>query len=94
VQEILAICDEGRDLARECVYGASRDLTSQDSGPGRAAKLCAKASPAYRSYCFQGIGTILGGLYATAGEKRAACNAVSSRADARADCRSGAGVGS
>ena len=94
VAEILAICDEGRNMARECVYGAARDLTSQDSGPVRAAGLCAKAAPAYRSYCFQGIGTILGGLYATAGEKRAACDAVSPRAEARADCRSGAGVGS
>jgi mono/diheme cytochrome c family protein len=93
VPQILAICAKGGDMARECVYGAARDLTSQDSGPARAAGLCAKADAGHRSYCFFGIGTILGGLYATEKEKRAACNAVSQRPAARADCRSGAGVG-
>jgi hypothetical protein len=93
VPEILSICEEGGDMARECVYGAARDLTSQDSGPARASKLCGNAAAAHRSYCYFGIGTILGGLYATEQEKRAACAAVSPRAAARGECRSGAGAG-
>jgi mono/diheme cytochrome c family protein len=92
VSEILAICAKGGDLERECVYGAARDLTSQDSGAARAAKLCARTASRNSSYCFFGIGTILGGLYATEKEKRAACNAVSRREAARADCRGGAGI--
>jgi hypothetical protein len=79
-------------MERECVYGAARDLTSQDSGAARAAKLCARTASRNSSYCFFGIGTILGGLYATEKEKRAACNAVSRREAARADCRGGAGI--
>jgi hypothetical protein len=74
------------------VYGAARDLTSQDGGAGRAAKLCAKTAPDQRSYCFVGIGTVLGGLYATEKEKRAACDTVSQLPEARTHCRSGAGI--
>ena len=90
--EILAICEEAGDMADECVYGASRDLTSQDSGPGRAAVLCRKAAASDRQLCFSGIGTILGGLYATEEEKRKACDAVSPLPGPKALCRSGAGV--
>ncbi len=92
VSEILAICSKGGDMTRECVYGAARDLTSQDSGASRAAKLCTRAAAAQRSYCFFGIGTILGGLYATEKQKRAACDSVSQRPAARKDCRGGAGL--
>jgi mono/diheme cytochrome c family protein len=92
VSEILGICAKGGDMERECVYGAARDLTSQDSGAARAAKLCTRTASGNSSYCFFGIGTILGGLYATEKEKRAACNAVSQREAARADCRGGAGI--
>ena len=90
---ILEICDEAGDIADECVYGAARDLTSQDSGPARAAELCEKASASIQDYCFRGIGTILGGLYATDPEKQRACAAVSPLAAPRAACRTGAGLG-
>ena len=90
---ILEICAYADELARECVYGAARDLTSQDSAPGRAAALCKQAEAGLRDYCFEGIGTILGGLYATDRERRGACAAVSSSEAPRAACRRGAGVG-
>jgi hypothetical protein len=89
---ILEICDYADELAGECVYGAARDLTSQDSAPERAAVLCKKADAGLRDHCFEGIGTILGGLYATAREKRKACEAVSPLEAARAACRRGAGL--
>jgi hypothetical protein len=92
VPRILGICAEGRGLASECVYGAARDLTSQDSGPKRAAVLCREAAASVRELCFSGIGTILGGLYATEAEKRRACAAVSQLPGPKAACRSGAGV--
>jgi mono/diheme cytochrome c family protein len=93
VARILGICAYADELARECVYGAARDLTSQDSAPGRAAVLCKKAAAGLRDYCFDGIGTILGGLYATDRERRGACEGVSSSEAPRAACRRGAGVG-
>ena len=39
--------------------------------------LCAKAAAPLQDYCFEGIGTILGGLYATVTEREASCVAVS-----------------
>ena len=92
ITRILEICDEAGDMATECVYGASRDLSANDSGPARSAKLCAKAAQAHRDYCFYGIGSILGGLYATEPEKRKACDAVSALPAPRASCRRGAGL--
>ena len=89
---ILGICAYADELADECVYGAARDLTSQDSGPGRAAVLCKKADAALQDYCFEGVGTILGGLYATDRETRTACAAVSPAAAPQAACRRGAGL--
>jgi hypothetical protein len=70
---ILELCAYADELAKECVYGAARDLTSQDSGPGRAAVLCRKADEGLRDYCFVGIGTVVGSLYATDPERRAVC---------------------
>jgi mono/diheme cytochrome c family protein len=94
VAQILGICAEAGEHANECIYGASRDLTSQDSGPARAAALCSKAPAEAQEYCFTGIGTIVGGLYASNPERRKACDAVSSRSAPRASCRQGAGVAS
>jgi hypothetical protein len=90
---ILRICAYADELARECVYGAARDLASQDSGTRRASVLCKKADAGAQDYCFEGIGTIVGGLYATDPERRAACESVSTATAARAACRRGAGLG-
>ncbi len=89
---IVEICARGGDMARECVYGAARDLTAQDSGPGRSSTLCEKASQELRGYCYEGIGTILGDMFATEAERRTACDGASPRPAARAACRRGAGL--
>jgi mono/diheme cytochrome c family protein len=93
VSEILRICGLGGDMETECVYGAARDLTSNDGGPKRSAGLCQKAAARLQDYCFEGIGTILGGLYATTTERRSSCAVVSPREAFRSACRNGAGVG-
>ncbi len=92
VPEILAICKKGGDMERECVYGAGRDLTSNDGGSQRSRVLCRTAAAPLQDYCFEGIGTILGGLYATTPEREASCDAVSPKAAPRAACRRGAGL--
>jgi cytochrome c553 len=73
---ILDICRLGGDDARECIYGAARDIVSNDAGPRRAVALCRGAPAATRAYCYEGIGTILGGLHVYRDERRAACRAV------------------
>jgi cytochrome c553 len=87
--EILAICAKGGDMARECVYGAARDITSMDAGARRATPFCEQAPRAARSYCFNGIGTVLGGFARESAERRAACRAAVPEAY-WADCFAGA----
>nr|MDP9492150.1 hypothetical protein [Actinomycetota bacterium] len=74
--QVLGICGLAGKLARECIYGAARDIVSNDAGPKRAVPLCEGAPAASRAYCYEGIGTILGGLHAYRDERRAACRAV------------------
>ena len=92
IQKILGICAKGGDMETECVYGAGRDLTSNDGGSRRSRVLCAKAAAPLQDYCFEGIGTILGGLYATVKEREASCVAVSPKPAFRTACRRGAGL--
>jgi cytochrome c553 len=76
---ILEICGLAARMARECIYGAARDIVSNDAGPRRAIPLCERAPAEARAYCFEGIGTILGGLHTFREERRAACRRVTQR---------------
>jgi cytochrome c553 len=86
--KIVQICHVAGSMERECIYGGSRDLTSNDAGPRRAIRMCLLAPAATRSYCFYGIGTILGGFANEAAARRARCDAVP--AAYRQDCYRGA----
>ena len=77
-------------MERECIYGGSRDLTSNDAGPARAIRMCLLSPAATRSYCFDGIGTILGGFANGSAARRAKCGPVP--AAYRRDCYRGAAV--
>jgi cytochrome c553 len=88
--QILRWCRTAGDMMVECVYGAVRDMTSNYAGGREASELCERAPAGQRARCFEGIGTILGGLYATPEESRAACAELTRRYVA--DCRRGAGV--
>jgi cytochrome c551/c552 len=77
--EILDICALAADMAVECIYGAARDVTSNDAGPRRTKVLCESAAKRYQARCFEGIGTILGGLHASREDRRRACRAVTTR---------------
>ena len=87
-RKIVQLCHLARSMERECIYGGSRDLTANDAGPKRATQMCLLAPAATRSYCFYGIGTILGGFANEAAARRAKCDAVP--AAYRQDCYRGA----
>jgi hypothetical protein len=89
-RKIVQTCHLAGAMERECVYGGSRDLTSNDAGPKRATQMCLRAPAATRSYCFYGIGTILGGFANDSAGRRARCNAVPTAY--RNDCYRGANV--
>ena len=77
--KILEICALAGNMTDECIYGAARDVTSNDASPRRSKLLCESAATQFRAYCFEGIGTILGGMHAYREGRRAACRAVTTR---------------
>jgi mono/diheme cytochrome c family protein len=89
-RKIVELCRLAGSMERECIYGGARDLTSNDAGPKRAAQMCLLAPAATRSYCFYGIGTILGGFANGSAGRRARCDAVPP--EWRPDCYRGANV--
>jgi hypothetical protein len=74
--KILEICALAGDMTNECIYGAARDVTSNDASPRRSKVLCETAAARFRAYCFEGIGTILGGMHAFRDGRRKACLAM------------------
>ena len=88
--KILAYCRTAGNMMSDCVYGAARDVSSNYAGGEESSVLCNKAPKALRSRCFEGIGTILGGLHQTSEARRAACAAITKQY--RAVCSRGAGA--
>jgi hypothetical protein len=74
--KILEICALAGNMTDECIYGAARDVTSNDASPRRSKVLCELAAKRFRAYCFEGIGTIVGGMHALRAGRRQACLAV------------------
>jgi hypothetical protein len=91
--EIVRICGlAGRPAHTEsCLYGAARDITSNDAGAERAGGLCERAAARYRERCYAGIGTILANLFPSEPEQRRACVAAAPRRFVAA-CLGGAGL--
>jgi hypothetical protein len=91
--QIVRICDlAGRPAnVSSCLYGAARDITSNDAGGERAAALCERAAGRHRERCYSGVGTILAGLFPTEEEQRRECAAVAPRRFLPA-CLGGAGL--
>jgi mono/diheme cytochrome c family protein len=88
--QILKYCATAGNMMSDCIYGAARDMSSNYAGGEEASVLCTKAPKALRSRCFEGIGTILGGLHQTLEARRAACNQITT--EYRAVCARGAGA--
>jgi hypothetical protein len=60
----------------ECVYGAVRDITSNDASADRSTRFCNAVAAALRPRCFYGLGTIVAGFDTTGAKLRAACEAA------------------
>jgi hypothetical protein len=76
----------------ECLFGAARDMANDyPDGVPRAGRLCGNAPASLRARCFFGLGTILGTVTTTAGERRRLCRRHTSRRYL-ADCLEGAGA--
>jgi hypothetical protein len=89
---ILSICRAARpDGERECLFGAARDILNNDATDLRGRKLCESVPARDRSYCFYGLGSMLGTVYGTDGERKSACRRFAGPAD-RHDCERGAGA--
>jgi hypothetical protein len=90
--EIVRLCDLAGRWASDCIYGAARDITSNDAGATRSRELCEAADGSLKDTCYDGIGTILRGLSASEADVRAACAAATTRY--LAACLRGAGLAS
>ena len=88
--KILEYCATGGNMMGDCVYGAARDMSSNYAGGEEASVMCDKAPKRMRARCFEGIGTILGGLHQTSEARRAACAKITT--EYRAVCSRGAGA--
>jgi hypothetical protein len=73
---ILEHCAVAGNMEGDCIYGAARDIVSNDAGAAAASRFCALAPGGYRPRCFEGIGTILGNLYPSGEDRRKACAGV------------------
>ena len=71
--EIVRLCGLAGRWVADCIYGAARDVTSNDAGAERAREVCEAAAASLRDVCYDGIGTILRGLSASEDAVRAAC---------------------
>jgi hypothetical protein len=59
-QRLLDLCGLAPDANEgECVYGAVRDIVSNDAGGERALAYCRSVREPYRARCFYGMGTIM-----------------------------------
>jgi hypothetical protein len=88
-RRIRTLCGIAGRWQDQCIWGAARDITSNDAGPRRAARFCNQAVPAIRGSCFEAIGTILDGLNASQRSLTASCESITRQYSAR--CVSGAG---
>jgi mono/diheme cytochrome c family protein len=84
-------CRQAGDGERECLFGAARDILNTNASDLRGRRLCESVSGPHRSYCFFGLGTILGSVHGTNGERRRACMRFAGRRDL-GPCLRGAGA--
>lgn len=91
-ERMRALCRLTGPNERDCVYGAVRDVVSNDGKADRAARFCSGlATENLRSTCYNGMGTIVSQLLPAVAQRKAACRAAAGPTYARA-CEQGAAV--
>ncbi len=90
--KILRICRVAGDMASECIYAASKDMTYTDVNSRRARILCNTAPAATRNQCWTGIGEILGSLTLDGQKRKASCDESTQNKVYREACYRGANV--
>ena len=90
--EIVRLCGLAARWAWDCIYGAARDVTSNDANATRSREVCEAADESLKDVCYEGIGTILRGLSADAEEVHVAC--AKATMQYLASCLRGAGLAS
>jgi hypothetical protein len=91
-KKILELCGKAGPWARDCLYGAARDLVNTDAATPRAEALCSRAPKRLQDTCFDGLGTVVRELHATDSERARACASLSVPDTWKSSCRRGAGV--
>lgn len=75
--QLLRLCSVPADGWRaDCVYGAVRDITSNDAGSPRALRFCAAVGSGLKARCYYGLGTILHEMSPGGQGLAAACSGV------------------
>jgi hypothetical protein len=88
-RKIATLCQLTGAGQRACFFGAGRELTSNDANPDRSSALCRLARADDRSWCFHGIGTIIGSMHSgDPAERRRLCREAAR--DYAAQCLEGA----
>jgi cytochrome c553 len=72
-QGILDHCRQAGSGERECIFGGVRDILNNNANDIGARKLCELVSGQTRSYCFYGIGSMVGTQYNSAAERKTQC---------------------
>jgi hypothetical protein len=76
-KRLLTLCNIPAQRDRsDCVYGAVRDIVSNDSAWARAGRFCNQVDVSLRQRCFNGAGTIIYDLNSTDADRRAACRSI------------------
>jgi cytochrome c553 len=75
VGQIVELCALAKRFADECLYGAVRDVASNDAAGTRASKLCLMHVALGPGRCFEAVGSILGGLANSRTGRRQLCDA-------------------
>jgi hypothetical protein len=92
VRRTASLCRTAGSGEGECLFGAARDMANDyPDGVPRAGRLCSGAPARLRERCFFGVGTILGTVTTTAGERTRLCRRHTSRKYLN-DCLEGAGA--
>jgi hypothetical protein len=91
-RRIVRICRVAGNMARECIFAASEDMTYTDVNANRAKNLCKIAPAGTRGSCWIAIGEILGQLTRDARKLKQQCDQAAQLEADRRSCYQGAAI--